>query len=273
MEEQRKTDRIDCLYSIEGEQKIYNFDACTAIENCINWIRTWYRKTNPEQGKKIIIGMSGGKDSTICAGLLVKALGKDKIIGVSLPEVEHNELAQEICEFLGIEFREYFIGNTVESIVSTVGVFQKNAVTNIPPRIRMTYLYAIAQSVGGYVVNTCNYSEDYIGYSTIFGDLAGAFAPLANFTVTEIRAIGTELGIPAKWVYKVPSDDLPFSCGDEEKFGFSYSELDAYLREGKTPRGFDNKDVTEKIETMHRNNLFKLRIVQIPKPEFLSLIL
>lgn len=249
-------------------KNIYSFDPELAIENCVEWIRDWYNKVAGEKSDKpIIIGMSGGKDSTICAALLVKALGKKRVVGVSLPEQYKNELAFEICKYLGIGWIEISIGEAVHNIKNSTSYqvdVTPNAETNIPPRVRMTYLYAIAQSLSGYVVNTCNLSEDYIGYSTIFGDLAGAFSPLAKLTVTELRMMGHALGLPPIWVNKTPSDDLPNSFGDEEKFGFSYEELDKYIRTGSEPKGFDGKRVKDVIEEMHNKNKFKLDIVRIP---------
>lgn len=248
-------------------KSVYDFDANLAIEQCTEWIKDWYEGVaGPNSKKPIVIGMSGGKDSTICAALLVKALGKDRVIGVSLPTHGGNHLAREICKYLEIHFDEYLIGSVCDSLENSMRLskLSETAITNIPPRIRMTYLYAYAQSVGGYVVNTCNLSEDWIGYSTIFGDLAGAFAPLAKLTVTEIRIIGHTLGLPDAWVNKTPSDDLPYSCGDEEKFGFSYDELDRYIRTGAEPIGYNGKSVREKIDNMHKKNKFKLEIVNIP---------
>ena len=257
------TTELKNVYSLD-----YSFDPELAIEGCVKWIRDWYNKVAGEKSDKpIIIGMSGGKDSTICAALLAKALGKERVIGVSLPEHCTNKLALEICSYLGINLIEINIGETVNIIKNSISYqvdVALNAETNIPPRVRMTYLYTIAQSVSGYVVNTCNLSEDYIGYSTIFGDLAGAFSPLAKLTVTELRMMGHALGLPPIWVNKTPSDDLPNSCGDEEKFGFSYEELDKYIRTGSEPKGFDGKCVKDKIEEMHDKNKFKLDIVRIP---------
>lgn len=260
--------KLSTLPSMTEFKNIYSFDAELAIENCVEWIRDWYNRVAGENSNKpIIIGMSGGKDSTICATLLVKALGTERVIGVSLPEHYTNELALEICNHLGIRLIEISIGGTVSNFKNSISYYVNptpNAETNIPPRVRMTYLYAIAQSLSGYVVNTCNLSEDYIGYSTIFGDLAGAFSPLAKLTVTELRMMGHALGLPPTWVNKTPSDDLPNSCGDEEKFGFSYEELDRYIRTGSEPKGFDGKCVKDVIEDMHNKNKFKLDIVRIP---------
>ena len=119
-----------------------------------------------------------------------------------------------------------------------------------------TMLYAISQTHNGRVTNNCNMSEDWIGYSTRYGDSVGDFAPICNLTVTEVRAIGHAMGIPAKWVDKTPDDGLPGSSPDEVKFGFTYDLLDKYIRDGVEP---ENKEIKDKIDAMHKKNLFKLR--------------
>ena len=131
---------------------------------------------------------------------------------------------------------------------------EEKAEQNIPPRVRMTMLYALSQTFNGRVADTCNYSENYIGYCTIFGDAAGAFSPLGNLTVTEIYAIGDEMGLPYEWVHKTPDDGLPHSSPDEEKFGFTYETLDKYIRFGIEP---DDELVKERIDKMHRFSQFK----------------
>jgi len=132
---------------------------------------------------------------------------------------------------------------------------------NLPPRIRMTTLYAIAQMLpnGGRVANTCNLSEDYIGYSTRWGDSVGDFAPLANLTSEEVVAIGDALGLPEDLTHKTPSDGL---CGktDEDNFGFTYEVLNKYIRTGIC----EDKEIKAKIDALHQRNLFKLQ----PIPSF-----
>lgn len=229
-----------------------NFNAKETTTALIEWIRNWF----DENGKdcKAVIGISGGKDSTIVAKLCVEALGADRVIGVGMPE--HGQSlngAPEICEYLGIKFIEAKIGDTVDTLAKFAETIQ--AKQNIPPRVRMTTLYAISQSNNGRVLNTCNLSEDYLGYFTIGGDGLGDVAPLANLTVTEIRAIGDELGLPHEWVWKTPDDGLPHSNSDEAKFGFSYEVLDKYIRGIEEP----NAEIKAKIDDMHRRNEFKLR--------------
>lgn len=243
------------------------FDIAGATNDCIQWIKDWIETNCP--GHKVVIGLSGGKDSTIMAALLARALGAENVIGVGMPGNNQglNE-AEEIAAHLGIKFYQFSLGQLETDYAKNFSQdlnLEMSAQTkmNIPPRLRMTTLYAIAQSVNGVVVNTCNLSEDYIGYSTLFGDCAGSFAPLRQFTATEIIAIGDYLGLPEKWVHKVPDDGLPGSSPDEEKFGFTYKVLDKYVRFGRLGLA-EKPGVLEKIEKRHYSNLFKLDIVRIP---------
>lgn len=248
----------------------YTFDVEQVTNDCIQWIKDWFEKNGPECNA--VLGLSGGKDSTIVAALCAKALGPERVIGVAMPDngQEINE-ADKIAEHLGIKFLVLPIGD----ICSAFDVAADNYIDwseqseqNIPPRVRMTMLYAVSQTFNGRVANTCNLSEDFVGYATLFGDAAGSFAPLSQLTVTEIYQIGDYLGIPYEWVHKVPDDGLPHSSSDEKKFGFSYVELDRYIREDIVPEGAceNNPDVLkiDKINRMHRNNKFKTEIVQIP---------
>ena len=173
---------------------------------------------------------------------------------------EDIDVAYEVIDYLGIKRCEINIQepyncilNSLEYCLGFDGV-SNQTIINIPPRLRMTTLYAVSQSVNGRVVNTCNYSEDYVGYSTLYGDSAGDFSPLGNFTVTEVKSIGRYLGIPDKFIDKVPSDGL---CGksDEDSLGFSYDVLDKYIREGIVP----DMEIKELIDKKHKQNLFKMR--------------
>jgi len=231
---------------------------------CVRWIREWFSDKGPTTCA--VLGMSGGKDSTVAAALCAEALGPDRVVGVAMPaDGQSLNEADEICRYLGIRYLCLPIGE-VESACRALGSimpsgeFSIQTVQNIPPRIRMTLLYATAQTVGGMVANTCNLSEDYIGYATLFGDAAGSFAPLGRLCVREIRGIGHALGIPSRWVDKTPDDGLPNSSPDEQKFGFTYDVLDTYIREGVC----DDPAVKEKIDSMHRRNLFKTEILHIP---------
>lgn len=251
--------------------KEYKFDVEKVTKNLILWIREWFKKNG--KGCKAVLGMSGGKDSTITAALLARALGSNNVVGVMMPDLGQglNE-ADEICKHLGINCIYAPIDNitgafydsdiTKDNGIWSLNNFSKQAEQNIPPRVRMTMLYAISQTLNGRVINTCNLSENYIGYETIFGDSAGDMSPLGNLTVTEILKIGDYIGIPYKWVHKTPDDGLPNSKPDEEKFGFKYNDLDKYLR------GVAKLDAktADKVEQMHNNSEFKRNPMAIYKP-------
>ena len=232
-------------------------------DECVAWIRDWFEKNGPTCSA--VIGMSGGKDSTVTAALCAEALGPDRVVGISMPaEGQSLNEADEICKYLGIRYFCFPIGR-IEAECDALGSllpdgFSLQTIQNIPPRIRMTMLYAAAQSLNGMVANTCNLSEDYIGYATLYGDAAGSFAPLGRLVVREVLQIGHALGLPARWVDKTPDDGLPGSSPDEEKFGFTYATLDRYIREGVC----DDPATKEKIDRMHRRNLFKTEILHIP---------
>ena len=234
-------------------------------DSCVEWIRSWFERNG--KGCCAVLGMSGGKDSTVAAALCAEALGRDKVVGVAMPaEGQSLNGADEICAHLGIRYICAPIGGVIGAFApikeSLPEGFSAQTEQNIPPRVRMTVLYAISQSLGGRVVNTCNLSEDWVGYATRWGDSVGDFSPLGGLTVQEIRGVGHALGIPAKWVDKVPDDGLPHSCSDEQKFGFTYEVLDRYIRTGQC----DDPEVKAKIDRMHRNNLFKLSMPEAFKP-------
>lgn len=250
----------------------YNFDAAKTAEALIQWTKDYFAAA-PE-GSKAILGMSGGKDSTVSAAILVKALGKDRVIGVSMPQGGQSlNDADRICEQLGIQMYTVNVGKACDGLLEGIAAagedLTKASIQNIPPRVRMATLYAIGQTNNARVVNTCNLSEDYIGYATKFGDGAGDFSLLANLTVTEVLAIGDYLGVPYEWVHKTPDDGLPHSCPDEEKIGFTYAELDIYIRTGKAPEGYVHGNEAEglkvdKIDRMYKANRHKL----LPMPSF-----
>lgn len=259
------------MYEVKNNPN-YTFDVSKTTSELIDWVKDYFNRFgNPNA----VIGMSGGKDSTVAAAILAKALGPDKVIGVAMPDKDQGiNGADKISKYLGIRYIEApinYITAGFDSIWYAMGdedfKWSNDTLTNIPPRIRMTMLYAIAQTYHGFVTNTCNLSEDYVGYATKFGDAAGDFSPLSNLTVTEIIAIGDYLCIPHEWVHKTPDDGLPHSMPDEEKFGFTYAELDTYLRTGKVPVGYvkdTNITKIEKIELMHKANLHKL----LPMPAY-----
>ncbi|MDE7105071.1 MAG: NAD(+) synthase [Ruminococcus sp.] len=240
----------------------YNFNVEKVTADLINWVRTYFEKTaSPDT--KAVLGISGGKDSSVAAAVCVEALGKDRVIGVLMPKGEQADIncSQLLVNTLGIQNYTVNIGETVNILTNELEkhiTLTNQAVINTPARIRMTTVYAIAACVGGRVVNTCNLSEDWVGYSTKFGDAAGDFSPLSTLTVTEILQVGDYLGLPYQLVHKVPIDGL---CGktDEENLGFTYAELDRYIR-GLTDLS-DNPELKEKIDRMHRNNLHKLELM------------
>lgn len=233
----------------------YNFNPEKAANRCIEWIRRWFDENG--KGCSAVLGISGGKDSSVAAALCAKALGAERVIGVLMPQGEQFDIdySHELCEILGIRKIEVNIGDTVAALRAALP-FEPSVqtVTNIPPRIRMAVLYAVSQTHNGRVANTCNLSEDWVGYATRYGDGAGDFGPISHFTVQEVKAIGRYLGLPEKFVEKPPLDGL---CGktDEDNLGFTYAELDAYIREGVEPKA----DIKEKIDRLHRINQFKLK--------------
>ena len=240
-----------------------NFDVKKVTNDCVQWIKDFFEKNGKDC--MAVVGISGGKDSSVVAALSVEALGKDRVIGVLMPNGEQSDIdmARKLVEFLDIRNFEVNIKDAVCGVLNNLPFngydISEQTVTNLPARIRMATLYAISQSMNGRVANTCNLSENWVGYCSKFGDAAGDFSPLENLTVTEVKAIGRELGLPAEFVDKTPTDGL---CGktDEDNLGFTYAELDAYIRDGIEP----SEEVKAKIDSMHEKNLFKLQ----PMPSF-----
>ncbi|MBQ1711703.1 MAG: NAD(+) synthase [Firmicutes bacterium] len=237
------------------------FDAKKEIKNIVAWIKEWFEENGPKASA--VIGISGGKDSSICAALLVKALGKDRVVGVLMPDGTQSDISDsyQLVEHLGLKHYVINIGAATTALKDTLSEqfeLTNDTRINIPPRIRMTTLYAVAQSLpnGGRVANTCNRSEDYIGYSTKYGDAAGDFAILADFTVSEVLQIGDALGIPKNLVRKAPSDGLS-GMTDEDKIGFTYAVLDRYILEGIC----EDEETRKKIDRMHVLNLHKLKTI------------
>ena len=245
------------------------FDAAKATEATVKWIRDWFEVNGP--GCNAIVGISGGKDSSIAAAICAKALGKDRVIGVLMPNGEQSDIdmAQLLVNHLGIENYTINIKGAFDSIlgeISGAGIeIAKDSVINLPPRLRMSVLYAVGQSRNGRVVNTCNLSEDWVGYSTRYGDSVGDFSPLSCFTTAEIRAIGRVLGLPSVLIEKVPTDGLS-GLTDEDKLGFTYEVLDRYIRTGE----IEDAATKERIDSLHKKNLFKLRFMDCFKYEGVS---
>lgn len=241
------------------------FDALKVKNECVEWIRAFFEENG--KGCNAIIGISGGKDSSVAAALCAEALGKDRVIAVLMPNGEQADIdcAMQLVEHLGLRHYVVNIKETFNSLVSALPKeldISAQTMTNIAPRLRMTILYAIGQSMNGRVVNTCNLSEDWVGYSTRYGDAAGDFSPMSHLTVTEVKEIGHILGLPYNLVEKVPIDGL---CGktDEENLGFSYATLDKYIREGIC----EDEEIKELIDRKHKANLFKLSLMPSFNPK------
>lgn len=237
----------------------------------VRWIRDWFE----ENGKdcKVVIGISGGKDSSVVTALCVEALGKDRVFGVMMPNGFQKDIrdSYDLVEFLDIKYITVDIGLAIDSLMCNiiyprsgkgVDIISDQTRFNLPPRIRMATLYAVSQSVNGRVACTDNLSEAYIGYSTRWGDNVGDFCPLAHLTSDEVVAVGDALGLPYELTHKTPSDGL---CGktDEDNFGFTYEVLNKYILTGVC----EDEAVKAKIDNLHNKNLFKRQ----PIPSFVPM--
>ena len=234
------------------------FDAKKAKDGAVQWIRDWFEENG--KGCNAVIGISGGKDSSIVAALCVEALGKERVIGVLMPNGEQRDIddAKALVTHLGIPYYICNIKEAVDGVIKslqTAGVeISRQTIVNLPPRIRMSTLYALSQSNNGRVANTCNLSEDWVGYSTRYGDAAGDFSPLGKLTVREVKGIGRELDLPDFLVEKIPADGLTDKT-DEDNLGFTYAELDTYIRTGV----IENQEHKARIDRLHTLNEFKLK--------------
>lgn len=242
------------------------FNVKKTTDEVVQWIRDWFDANG--KGCNAVVGISGGKDSSIVAALCAKALGKDRVIGVLMPNGEQSDIdcSKQLVEHLGIP---YFVCNIKKAVDGVLECMENAGVEvsrqtriNLPPRIRMSTLYALSQSKNGRVANTCNLSEDWVGYSTRYGDAAGDFSPLGKLTVQEVKAIGKYLELPINLVEKVPSDGLSDKT-DEDNLGFTYAALDEYIRTGVCK----DEAVKAKIDRLHVMNEFKLK--PIPCYEYL----
>jgi NAD+ synthase len=254
------------------EMNMDKFDVKKITAEVVEWIHDFFLFNG--RGCNAIIGISGGKDSSVAAALCVEALGKDRVIGVLMPDGEQSDIeySHKLCEHLGINYITCNISAAVYGVLGSIknGMVSKHiktfditnqTKTNLPARIRMATLYAVSQSCNGRVVNTCNLSEDWIGWSTRYGDAAGDFAPIAQLTSDEVVAIGEYLGLPEELTRKIPSDGLTDKT-DEDNFGFTYDVLNKYIRTGVC----EDEETKRKIDAMHKKNLFKLE----PMPCFQS---
>ena len=235
-----------------------NFNVEKVTADAVQWIQDWFEVNG--KGCNAVIGISGGKDSSVVAALCVKALGKDRTIGVLMPNGKQSDIhdSEELVAYLGIPFYVCNIKKAVDGVLESLqdsGVeASRQTVVNLPPRIRMSTLYALSQSLNGRVANTCNLSEDWVGYSTRYGDAAGDFSPLGKLTVQEVKAVGKHLGLPLHLVDKVPSDGLTDRT-DEDNLGFTYAVLDKYIRTGVC----EDEATKARIDRLHVLNEFKLK--------------
>lgn len=244
-----------------------DWDVNFEINNIIDDIRHYFA-TNGNKDTKAVIGISGGKDSTIAAALLVRALGNDRVIGVLMPDGDQKDIedARRVCEYLHIKSYTINIKYTVASFIedmerNTDFIPNAQIYTNMPARVRMTTLYNIAAMVGGRVINTGNKSEAFVGYTTKYGDLAGDYAVLRDYYVTEIYDIGMALNLPRELVYKIPSDGMS-GKSDADNMGFTYETLDDYLMKGIVP----SADTLKNILDRHNRNRHK-EVIRLPHPE------
>lgn len=233
----------------------------------INWIKTSMENSG---GKKAVIGISGGKDSSVVAALLVKALGKENVIGILMPDGVQRDIsfAEELCRVLDIKCTTVNIEPMTSAFKKQIGGVERDIVAetsmqtllNLAPRVRMTLLYGISQSIyDSRVINTSNLSEDWVGYATLYGDTAGAFSPLGMLTSDEVIQLGEFIGLPRKFVFKDPSDGLTGKT-DEDVFGFSYEVLNRYIRHGI----ISDETIKNKIDRMHKYSRHKF----LPIPMF-----
>lgn len=237
-----------------------SFDAVKVKNDIVLWIRDFFEKNG--KGCKGVIAVSGGKDSSVVAALLCEALGKENVVAVLLPNGEQFDIdvSLALVKHLGIESHTVNIGESFAALTKEINAsgleMTDQARINLPPRMRMAATYAVSQCVNGRVANTCNLSEDWVGYSTRYGDGAGDFSPLSQLTVQEVKAVGRALGLPEIFVEKPPIDGL---CGktDEDNLGFTYAVLDRYIREGVC----EDAEIKEKIDRMHRASRFKFELM------------
>ncbi len=249
----------------ELERYLSAYDYRQIADEMISWLRGWFSENGPQS--PAVIGISGGKDSTVVAALCARALGPDRVIGVLMPNQTQSDLdvAKKVVTTLGIHGLLVNIGDSYQDVLKSVDnadyltptsviTLSAQSKVNLGPRIRMATLYAISQSVNGRVSCNGNRSERFTGYFTIHGDGAGDFAPLANLTVTEVKLIGKALGVPDDLIEKKPSDGLTGKT-DEDNYGFTYEMLDTYILTGKC----EDENARSAMEKRHQSTSFKLR--------------
>lgn len=244
------------------------FDVEKITKECVAWVRDFFE--NNGRDCNAVVGISGGKDSSVAAAVCVEALGRDRVIGVLMPCGEQHDIdmARLLVNHLGIENYTVNIKDAVDGITNSIPFeLSRQSTINLPARIRMSTLYAVSQSRNGRVVNTCNLSEDWVGYATRYGDAAGDFSPLSHLTVQEVKAVGRYLGLPEVLVEKPPIDGLSGKT-DEDNLGFTYAELDRYIRTGE----IDDPEKKQRIDKLHKQNLFKLQLMPSFNPNLKTAI-
>lgn len=248
----------------------YNFEVKEQTEKCVEWTREHVNAISPKA--VVVVGVSGGKDSSVTSAILCKALGRDRVLGVLMPNGNQVDIADSrmLVDHLGMKYLEINIADAVNGLTGQIMTafpgekLNQGYLTNTPARIRMATLFGVAAQLGdALVVNTCNRSEDIVGYSTLFGDNAGTFSPICRFTTEEVIAIGDELGLPYSLTHKTPTDGMSLNTdgtlmGDEVKLGVSYHEINQIIRTGEKTDHFD------KVMSLYRRSRFKLDIVRMP---------
>ena len=237
------------------------FNPQIQLAGLLEWMA---EQMNACHGKTAVIGISGGKDSSTVAALAVAAYGRENVLGVLMPDGVQPDIdySQALVEHLDLPHTTINIHDAVQGVL---GQMEKAGLTpsrqtkvNLPSRVRMATLYAVAQSVeGGIVINTSNLSEDWVGYCTIYGDSAGAFSPLGMYTTEEVIALGRQLGLPEKFLIKPPSDGLT-GLTDEDNLGFTYHAVNEYVR-----RGVVEPAIKEQIDAKHRASRFKFQTIPV----------
>lgn len=237
------------------------FNAKQQLPGLLDWMRAQMKACG---GKTAVIGISGGKDSSVTAALSVAAYGRENVVGVLMPDGVQPDIdySNGLVDVLNIRHYTFNIHGGTSGILdemARVGIdASRQTKVNLPSRIRMATLYAIAQSEeGGIVLNTSNLSEDWVGYCTIYGDSAGAFSPIGMYTTEEVIAIGRALGLPERFLIKPPSDGLTGKT-DEDNLGFSYHAVNEYVR-----KGVADPAIKEQIDHKHRVSRFKFQTIPV----------